>query len=208
MKIKVCGMKFRDNLQEIAKLQPDYFGFIFYEKSSRYMAEMLLPKDLRNITAKKTGVFVNHSFTEIENAINHFQLDAVQLHGQETPGLCERLKEQKIEVIKVFSVDDSFDFSLTEKFKKCADYFLFDTKGRQSGGNGFSFNWRLLENYHQEVPFFLSGGIGTENIEEAIELQNMNLYGIDINSRVEISPGVKDLQKVQQIILKLKTAKI
>lgn len=204
MKIKICGMKFRDNLQEIQKLQPDYLGFIFYQKSPRLMTTTLSGDDLRNISSNKTGVFVNQPITEIEAFSRTYNLNCIQLHGQETPEFCAQLKDTGLDIIKVFSVDEGFDFSITKKYENCSDYFLFDTKGKYKGGNGFAFNWQLLLHYNQKLPFFLSGGIGPENFQQILELKNLNLFGIDMNSRVETSPGLKDLQKVQQVMLNIK----
>jgi phosphoribosylanthranilate isomerase len=208
MKIKVCGLVYRNNLLEVEDLLPDYFGFIFYQGSQRFMGNTLAPTDLRAVYGKKTGVFVDSKFEEIIKTVKTFQLDCVQLHGSENPLICEKLKEHNLEVIKVFKVGKDFDFSSTKEFQRCSDLFLFDTKGYKQGGNGVTFDWQILENYDQNVPFFLSGGIGTENIEQIFTLSKMNIYGIDLNSRIELSPGLKDIGKLKQVIEFIKGYKI
>lgn len=199
MKIKVCGIKDKENLRELRKCEPDFLGFIFYNKSARYMGESFIPSDLENLSAKKIGVFVDSTAEEIEKIKNNFKLDGIQFHGNESPALCEKFLNQNLILIKAFSVDEHFDFTQTKDFSFC-DYFLFDTKGENKGGNGKTFNWDILKKYDQKVPFFLSGGIGPENISETFQLTDLKLAGIDLNSRLEISPGLKDMTKVKNII--------
>ena len=207
MKIKICGINNRENLKQILGLQPDYLGFIFYKNSPRYMKDTLLPADLQHIGVKNTGVFVNSPSDEVEKAIKDFNLDAIQLHGQEEPDYCAYFKVKNIEVIKVFKIDDEFDFDTTMAFQDACHYFLFDTKGKDPGGNGSSFNWNVLKKYNQEIPFFLSGGIGIENMEQIKSLKDLNIYGIDLNSKVEHSAGIKDVNKVRRAISILKNSK-
>lgn len=200
LKIKICGLKDRQNLMEIVKLRPDYYGFIFYSKSERHMQNTLLPSDLSFVSGKKTGVFVNGNAEKILKDAREYGLDSVQLHGNGSPELCGKIKSENLEVIKAFSVDKDFDFKETRAYENVSDFFLFDTKGKKTGGNGFAFDWRSLEKYDQQKPFFLSGGIGPENIENIRSVQGMNLYGIDLNSKVEISPGIKDIDKIKEAI--------
>ena len=200
MKIKVCGLKYKDNLDEVAALEPDYLGFIYFKKSKRYMAEKLTEIDLRTISPVKTAVFVDPTHSEVENAIEMFGYDALQFHGNESPEFCSIFRSAAIKVIKAFSVDDEFDLNSTKAYKASCDYFLFDTKGNNAGGNGVTFNWNVLKKYDQELPFFLSGGIGPENIGHVMELKSFNIYGIDINSRVESSPGIKDINKISKVM--------
>jgi phosphoribosylanthranilate isomerase len=199
MKLKICGMKYHENILEVSKLLPDYLGFIFYKKSSRYFdGEILvIPKSI-----KKVGVFVNASLEEINGKIKKYDLDLIQLHGNETPEFCQNLKNENIEIIKVFSVDDNFDFEILNQYEDACDYFLFDTKGKLHGGNGVTFNWQILEKYKSDKPLFLSGGIGIEEIEKLITL-NLPIYAIDINSKFEIEPGLKSTQLLQQFITQL-----
>jgi len=206
MKIKVCGMTNKQNLKQVAALQPDYVGFIFYDKSPRHI-NSLKPLDMQNISARKTGVFVNSSYEEVSNAIALYGLDAVQLHGEEGSDFCSFFKDKGIEVIKAFGIDTDFDFTQLAGYYNSCDHFLFDTKGPGHGGNGFSFNWSVLKRYDQEKSFFLSGGIGLDNIEKIHELEDMNLYGVDINSRVEDRPGIKNINMVRDIISFLKNNK-
>jgi phosphoribosylanthranilate isomerase len=165
MKLKICGMKYPDNILEVGSLLPDYLGFIFWEKSARYFDGTIptLPQSI-----KKIGVFVNASKEEIVAQVLKHDLQAVQLHGHESIAFCKELKNtlaDTIEIIKVFSVDDTFDFNQIEPFETVCDYFLFDTKGKLPGGNGTAFDWKVLEQYPSQKPFFLSGGIGLDEID-------------------------------------------
>ncbi len=157
MKLKVCGMKYQENINQVAALHPDYIGFIFYEKSSRFF-EGIIPS-IPN-TIKKVGVFVNAGLNEVVEKINKYNLQAVQLHGYESPELCKNLKLKGVEVIKVFSIKDEFNFNVLEPYEDFCDYFLFDIKGKLPGGNGYTFNWNVLNNYLSSKPLFLSCGIG------------------------------------------------
>ena len=201
MKLKICGMKYPENILEIGALLPDYMGFIFWEKSARYFDENIpkLPKSI-----KKTGVFVNASLEEILEKIKRYDLQAIQLHGDESVEFCEILKKiipKQIEIIKVFSILDTFDFAVVKPFESVCDYFLFDTKGKLPGGNGTSFDWKVLEKYSSTKPFFLSGGIGLEEMEAVNEILKTNLpiYAIDVNSKFEIEPGLKNINLVRTI---------
>ena len=156
MKLKICGMKYPENMLEVGALLPDYMGFIFWEKSARYFdGEMPnLPESIR-----KVGVFVNASVDEILEKIDKYDLQAVQLHGQESAEFCESLKNilpNLTEVIKVFSILDTFDFAELKPFEPICDYFLFDTKGKLPGGNGTTFDWKALEQYPSTKPFLCS----------------------------------------------------
>jgi phosphoribosylanthranilate isomerase len=200
MKLKICGMKFQDNIKEVASLLPDYFGFIFWEKSTRYFdGEIpILPNSI-----KKVGVFVDAEKDFIASTVSKYNLDLVQLHGKETPDFCEKLKEKNYKIIKAFSVDSSFDFSQLESYKEVCDYFLFDTKGKLPGGNGITFDWHVLKNYDLPIPYFLSGGIGIENEQEIKDFFSKpyanNCIAIDVNSKFEIEPGLKNVLKIKKI---------
>lgn len=197
MKLKVCGMKY--NPLEVEDLAPDYMGFIFWEKSPRYL-HGVLPSISRKI--KRVGVFVDATAEEILQKVSTYGLQLVQLHGQESPDLCLHLKNLGIGVIKVFGVDDAFDFSVLEPYENVCDYYLFDTKGKLPGGNGYVFDWEVLENYPSTKPFFLSGGIGLENIDEILTFlyrpESKYCHAIDVNSRFEIKPGQKDIEKLRE----------
>ena len=211
MKLKICGMKYDRNIQAVLSLQPDYLGFIFYKKSKRNFEEIIpvLPGSI-----KKVGVFVDADLDEVYEKIENFNLDVVQLHGNESPEYCKTLfntdiiseskmnDRKRVEVIKVFSVGDTFDFNVLNPYEKGCDYFLFDTKGEEKGGNGTIFNWNLLENYHSSKPFFLSGGIGLDqldNLDDFIKSKSSKYcFALDVNSKFEIEPGLKDLEKLEE----------
>ncbi|KAB7529522.1 phosphoribosylanthranilate isomerase [Flagellimonas olearia] len=214
MKLKVCGMN--QNPLEVAQLQPDYLGFIFWEPSSRAFEGELpnLPKSI-----KKVGVFVDAPVDEVLEKITQYSLDAVQLHGKESVAYCDALRHAElvsashkdetpkqvrgdgIEIIKVFSIKDNFDFSILKDYEGVCDYFLFDTKGKLPGGNGYTFDWSILENYPSTQPFFLSGGIGLESVEKLKEFMNSPAstycYAIDVNSRFETQPGLKNIPSLK-----------
>lgn len=200
-KIKICGMKYPENMTEVALLQPDYLGFIFYEKSPRHF-ENSIPNLDKSI--QKVGVFVNASYAQIEEKVEQYQLDLVQLHGNESPEFCSLVETKLVKVIKAFSIDDQFNFQDLESYLDSCSYFLFDTKGKHYGGNGTSFNWAILEHYQLDKPYFLSGGIGLENAKEVKEFLKepyaKNCIAIDLNSKFEIEPGLKNLLTLKEFI--------
>ncbi len=192
-------MREAKNIEEIASLYPDYMGFIFYDKSPRYVGEeFVIPKNIPS-SVQKVGVFVNEGFETILGRRSSIEFQFVQLHGDESVELCEDLKDAGLKVIKAFSVDDDFDFSVTKKYDSSVDYFLFDTKGKYYGGNAKVFDWKVLKRYNQQVPFFLSGGLSPENIGMVKELNEMNIHALDLNSGVEISPGLKNIDKIKEV---------
>ncbi len=199
MKLKVCGMKYQDNIIEVATLQPDYLGFIFHEKSVRYFQDNL-PEIPRTI--KKVGVFVDAELQEVIKAIKKFKLNAVQLHGAESPEFCKTLKSQNIEIIKVFSIKDQFNFDDLNPYELMCDFYLFDTKGKLPGGNGYTFDWNILKDYPSTKPYFLSGGIGLEeskNIKSFLKSRaSKYCYAIDVNSKFETEPGLKNIKKLKE----------
>ncbi|MFK2820590.1 phosphoribosylanthranilate isomerase [Flavobacteriaceae sp. LMIT009] len=197
MKLKVCGMK--HNTLEVAALQPDYLGFIFHEDSPRNF-DNDIPKLPENI--KKVGVFVDKTVEFIAGQIEKHQLDAVQLHGHESPEVCKLLKSANVEIIKVFSIKNEFDFSVLAPYEDVCDYFLFDTKGKLPGGNGYTFDWSVLNDYPSTKSFFLSGGIGLDQLENIKEFKNSPAstycYALDVNSKFEIEPGLKDIEELKK----------
>ena len=198
--IKICGMRDAENIAAVASLRPQYMGFIFYPKSPRFVGESFdLPANLP-ASIKRVGVFVNESNAVIIAKGKSLKLDFVQLHGNESPAQCDELKTTGLGVIKVFSIDDDFNFELTKPYREVVDYFLFDTKGKYYGGNAKTFKWEMLEAYDQEVPFFLSGGLSPDNVNTLGDIQKMNLHALDLNSGVEISPGLKDIEKIRTIV--------
>ncbi len=192
-------MKFPDNIREVIKYRPDYLGFIFYPGSPRYAGENLDELSKLNIPSSilKTGVFVNESIDKIKQITSSISLDMVQLHGKEPVTDCIELKRSGLKITKVFSVGEDFDFNLMEPYVGNVDYFLFDTKGKYHGGNSIPFDWQIIEKYPFSIPFFLGGGIGLENIDLVKQIKNSYLYALDANSRLEISPGLKDPEKIK-----------
>ena len=193
MKIKICGMKLTSNIIEVSKINPDYMGFIFWEKSKRFF-NGTIPSISENI--KKTGVFVNSPISFILNKIKKHDLNAVQLHGDESIDFCKKIKLlTDIEIIKVFKVNDNFNFNKILSFDKVCDYYLFDTKGKLPGGNGFRFDWEILKKYPYKKKFFLSGGIGLLDINNLKKILKLNLpiHAIDVNSKFELRNGIKNV---------------
>jgi len=201
MKVKVCGMRNSNNIAEIKNLKPDFMGFIFYKKSSRYFFKNN-PNNTFNLSdsIKKVGVFVNSPVTYISEIKSKLQLDYVQLHGDETLEVVEQLSTQGIKIIKAFQINQDFKWSNLSAYNPFISYFLFDTPCHKYGGSGKKFDWNLLKNYSESIPFFLAGGIGVDNIQELKNLNLSKLYAIDINSKFESEPGIKNVELVKQMI--------
>jgi len=200
MKMKICGMRDPENIRQILEFDPDYMGFIFYDKSSRFVTEAQM-QDVIKLSfgeTERVGVFVNETFDKILSYADKGFFDVVQLHGDETPEMVEKLKNEGLEVIKVFSIGDDFNFGTLKSFQ-AADYFLFDTKGKQRGGTGIKFDWQLLKNAKIKKPFFLSGGLEAADVEEIKSLELKNLFGLDFNSMLESAPAIKDKQRVKAL---------
>ena len=202
-KLKVCGMKLAANVAAVAALRPDYLGFIFYDKSPRLISDVsaelikYIPAEIKTV-----GVFVDEELDVVKKKINLYQLKAVQLHGSESPGYCAALKSifGEIEVIKAFGVDEDFDFNVLKEYMDAVDFFLFDTKTKAHGGSGKTFDWKMLNNYKLDKPYFLSGGIDLQHAAAIKQIEDSKLYALDINSRFEVEPGVKDVEKVKAFI--------
>lgn len=196
---KVCGMRDAQNIRDVEALGIDWIGMIFWPKSKRYVAEVpsYLPEHL-----KKVGVFVDSTLDDILQHISDYQLDIIQLHGQESPDFAKALKPHTI--IKAFNIEKADDLLQTEKYKGIADYFLFDTKGKTVGGNGQKFDWSVLTAYRGKTPFLLSGGIGPEDVESVKLFHHPRCIGIDLNSRFESEPGFKDINQLKTFINKLR----
>lgn len=251
MKLKVCGMKHPENICQVATLQPDYMGFIFYDKSPRNFTGEIpeLPKNI-----KKTGVFVNESIDFVSEMIQKHDFKAVQLHGEESAEYCKELKaklsfrtrneegfhevsqsenyrdssnkcdchfersekskneisqsllsfrnDKQVEIIKVFSIKNEFNFSILKPYEAIVDYYLFDTKGKAKGGNGYTFDWQVLANYPSIKPYFLSGGIGLDEIENVMSFlhrqESKYCYALDVNSKFEIEPSLKNIERLNK----------
>lgn len=233
MKLKICGQK--HNIEEVAALQPDYLGFIFWEPSVRHF-NTEMPELASGI--KKVGVFVDAEIEVVLENVIKYRLDAVQLHGSESAEYCKKLKEKypsfrdvtlsavemasrkkktlnsgefstalDLTVVKAFSLEDRFNFSVLEEYESVCDYFLFDTKGKLPGGTGLTFDWSILKDYPSTKPYFLSGGIGLEELDTLKEFlkrpESKYCHAIDVNSRFEVKPGLKDIEKLKKFKEKL-----
>ena len=193
MKIKVCGMKHEGNINAVAALQPDFIGFIFYPKSPRYVGGSEIPA----VSASATGVFVNETAETVAATIDQYHLKAIQLHGSEDAAYCAAFKNKAI-IFKAFGVDEYFDFEQLDSFVGSVDYFLFDTKTSKHGGSGRQFDWTLLDKYKLDVPFFLSGGLSLDNLEAVRGINHPQFIGVDLNSKFEIEPGLKDIEQLKK----------
>ena len=199
-------MKYPDNIREVTSLHPDFMGFIFYPNSPRFAGQL----DAVSLTSlptsiKKTGVFVNENLENILTAISKYKLDAVQLHGADNKKLCLKIKEEaKVMVIKAFAVMASYNLKVTKEYEDFADLFLFDTKTDLYGGSGQKFNWNILHDYHGEKDFLLSGGISPDDVKAIRKIEHPKMIGVDLNSRFEIKPGLKNVALLSQFIEELK----
>lgn len=195
-------MREQENVNQVTELKPDFMGFIFDKNSPRYFFNAKEKADIKNISSaiQTVGVFVNEDVNEIMKRVEQYQLKAVQLHGEETPQQCKQLQESGVSVIKVFRVNEDFDFSVTENYSPLVDYFLFDTKGKTPGGTGIRFNWKLLEGKRFPKPFLLSGGIAPEHTEEIKSFHHPDFIGFDINSKFETAPGLKDVTLIHTFL--------
>lgn len=196
-------MRDLENIREVGKLLPQYLGFIFFTESPRFVGDDFEMPAL-DPSIKKVGVFVNARSEIILEKVKRYKLDAVQLHGQEQAEQCRELSTHKLLVIKAFPVGDKLEFQHLKSYHGAVDFFLFDTKGKYHGGNAKRFNWNILTDYDQQTPFFLSGGLTPDHIDEAKGLKDMNIAALDVNSGVESAPAVKDIEKVKQVIERLK----
>lgn len=200
MKIKVCGLKYYENVLEVFNLNPDYLGFIFYKKSPRYVdfKELERINTIAEIKDKKVAVFVNEDFNEVVKICNANDFIKIQLHGEETPEYCAKLKEEGFAVIKAISVGAKLGTDIAS-YKGVVDFFLFDTKCDEYGGSGKSFNWEALSSYDLDIPYFLSGGLSPDNTKNALELNSKSLFALDVNSGYEKSAAIKDIDKLKEL---------
>ena len=201
MQLKVCGITSTETIRALIPLSIDWLGFIFYHRSARYVYGKLIEEGLSLVPKhiKKTGVFVNAEIVEIEQIIDRYKLDSIQLHGDETPEFCNYFRP-KTEVIKTISIKDKDSFETARLYQNSCDLFLFDTQSEHYGGTGKTFDWRWLDAYTLDKPFYLSGGISLENFAEIKNISHKQLLGIDVNSKFETAPGIKDIEKIKQLI--------
>lgn len=202
MQIKVCGIREKENMLAVAALQPDMMGFIFFPASPRYMLNKLQPEDLELLPQhiRKVGVFVNETEAHMTAIAEKYQLQAVQLHGNETPELCAKMKLAGYFVIKAFGINDEMKWDKLQDYTGSCDMFLFDTASSSHGGTGRLFDWSLLQVYTGTTPFLLSGGIGPEQAAAIRAFQHPAFAGVDVNSRFETAPGLKDVEALQTFI--------
>jgi phosphoribosylanthranilate isomerase len=200
MIIKVCGMREADNIRAVEALGIDMMGFIFWPKSSRYVSQRpdYLPKRV-----KRVGVFVDEDPEQVKRLADDYALDYIQLHGQESPSYIFQLRG--LHVIKAFNISIAEDLLQTQPYEGLVDFFLFDAKGKSVGGNGEKFNWDVLDAYQGATPFLLSGGIGPDDAERVNAFYHPKCIGIDLNSRFELSPGLKDVAKLKEFMCNLNT---
>lgn len=203
LEIKVCGNTEFKNFSEVCNLNPEYVGFIFYPKSKRYVESPSLITKVESCKSKRVGVFVNATEQEIRDKVIEFNLDFIQLHGDETATLTAKINEF-IPAFKTFQINNNFDFNILIPYLSTCYKFIFDTSSKDYGGSGKKFNWELLENYTLHKPFILSGGIEAEDVEKIRTLSHPMLSGIDLNSKFEISPGIKDIPKLSAFIKKIR----
>lgn len=202
--VKVCGMKIPTNILAVAALKPDFLGFIFYPKSPRFAENLdkkmldLLPKSI-----KKIGVFVNETLENVLTTIHKYKLDGVQLHGTEMSSMCKDLREAGYIVIKAFPIAEAYNFKVTKAYEGTCDYFLFDTKTDAYGGSGVKFNWSVLNEYKGNTPFLLSGGIAADDAEAILKINHPKFVGIDLNSKFELSPGLKNIELLDKFLKEL-----
>ncbi len=190
LKIKVCGLNQEPNIQAIAALTVDFLGFIHYRGSKRFVGEGFTPPQL-STKQKLTAVLVNEPLSKAAEVFKP-GYDFLQLHGDETAAYCKKLSEKGIPVVKDFGVSDDFDFNSLRYYLPYVNRFLFDTKSNRYGGSGKKFDWKSLQNYTLETPFFLSGGITKNDFQEILDFHHPRLFGIDLNSRFEKVPGIKN----------------
>ncbi|MGF7229872.1 phosphoribosylanthranilate isomerase [Arachidicoccus sp.] len=210
MKIKVCGMTQLAQIEALNKLKVDFIGFIFYPKSPRYALNQLTEEEIKHIKGvfKKVGVFVNASEEEILHTVESCGLDMVQLHGDEASLFCEKISE-RVPVIKAFRLlnNDDVLYKITP-YLDVVDYFMFDTNTESFGGSGKKFDWNILRDLDINKPFFMSGGIGETDVESLLLFTKQNvakdLFSLDINSRFEVLPGIKDVEKIDNFLDDLK----
>ena len=201
--IKVCGMREAENIREVEVLGVDLMGFIFWPKSSRYVS--VRPAYLPT-RCKRVGIFVNEEVEQVKRIADDYALDIIQLHGSESPDYVQRLRlvyGDNITIIKAFNIATTVDLEATKPYEGIVDYFLFDTKGKCVGGNGEKLDWRVLDDYIGETPFLLSGGIGPDDAERIKTYHHPQCMGIDLNSRFEIAPGLKDVTALARFLYEI-----
>ena len=198
MNIKICGLNNFQNILDVEKLKPDFMGFIFYENSPRY------PRKVPSVNVNKVGVFVNESTENIIRLTNKYQLNFIQLHGNESVKQTRELSENGLKIIKAFSITDTLPVEELKKYSPFCSYFLFDTKGKHYGGNGKKFDWEILREYTLTTPFLLSGGIKFNDVNEIKSIKHPAFAGVDLNSGFEVEKGFKNIEQLRKFIHELR----
>ena len=199
-------MRDKNNILSLVQLPIDYIGFIFYPLSPRYIGNTI-PLEILNLipsTVKKAGVFVNAPLIDLLLIAEKNHLDCIQLHGNETPEYCAILRENGYKVIKAFKAEQEMFTHGTVQYNYVCDYFMFDTPTPKFGGSGIKFDWTILKQQKISLPFFLSGGIGPDDIEIIKGIDINEFYAVDINSKFEIKPGIKNIDLIKGFIEKVK----
>lgn len=211
MRIKVCGMTLPEQVNALDEMGVDFAGFIFYPKSPRYIGQKISPEKMRQIKGRiaKVGVFVNMPYEELMKTVEDYRLDMVQLHGDETPFFCEKVANY-VTVIKAFRLSDNDPIDwITRPYHDSTDMFMFDTMGAGYGGTGKKFDWNVLKESSLDKLYFMSGGIESGDEEKlkafAEEPSGRKLFSVDINSRFEVSPGVKNMERVNDFVKNIKS---
>lgn len=206
MIVKVCGMRDAVNIRQVDELgMVDWMGFIFFPRSPRHVTTVpdYLPRH-----CKRVGVFVNAAADDILRRVRDFRLDFVQLHGKETPEDCTQLRSvlgTKVGIIKMIQIASPADLEAATNYEEVSDYFLFETKCDSYGGSGQQFNWAILQHYHGHTPFLITGGIGADDADKVNAFRHPRFLGIDLNSRFETAPALKDVAKLKEFVAKVKS---
>lgn len=204
--IKICGMRYLPNVKEILAYNPDYLGFIFYVGSKRFTAahemDRIIKLDFGQ--TKRVGVFVNEEIEIVEEFAERDYFTHIQLHGDESPAYAESLRKKGLIVMKAVNIGEDFDEKILTPYKGKVDYFLFDTKGKYRGGNGWKFDWNILKKIDHQTPFFLSGGLTPEDVQQAWNLNIPEMKGLDFNSQLEAKPGIKNMDLVDALFQEVK----
>jgi phosphoribosylanthranilate isomerase len=206
LKIKICGMREPGNIRDVSGLRPDYMGFIFYPGSKRYSGR-LSPSDLKDFPddIQKVAVFVNASREEIVSTCKAYSIRIIQLHGDESPAFCHSFREEGFQVIKAFRVGQGLDMEEMKGFAEVCDFTLLDTSGEGFGGTGKKFDWNQLTKYTLDLPFFLSGGIASGDADRIMDMNIPQMHAVDLNSRFEIKPGLKDKEELENFIRRIRS---
>ncbi len=209
-KLKICGMRYLSNVKDVLQFKPDYLGFIFYVESKRFISAYEMDRIIKLDfdTTERVGVFVNEALDVILSLHEKGYFEIVQLHGDESPADVEELKQNGLKVIKAISVGQDFNEQIMVPYEGKVDYFLFDTKGKHRGGNGWKFDWNILKSIEHKTPFFLSGGLNASDVQKAMALNIPQMEVLDFNSHLEAKHGLKNIELVDELMKSFKKASL